>query len=126
MTADVAAARTLVGGQGRVLAVFQPSGEARLDAFGAEFGTALAGCDEVVLTGSARSVRERSLRALSGFVSEAGGTVRAVEMARAEAAVWAADAARPGDVVVLIGTGDLIESGPVLRAALVELAAAAV
>ncbi|MGP4051675.1 UDP-N-acetylmuramate--L-alanine ligase [Streptomyces sp. 2A115] len=126
VTADLAAARTLVGGQGRVLAVFQPSGEVRLDAFGAEFGTALAGCDEVVLTGSARGVRERSLQALSGFVREAGGTVRAVEMARAEAVVWAADAARPGDVVVLIGTGDLIESGPVLRAALVELAAAAV
>jgi len=126
VTADLAAAYTLVGEQDRVLVVFQPSDQARLDAFGAEFGRALAGCDGVVLTGNARSVEERSLRALAGFVGAAGGTVVAAERARAEAVVWAADAARPGDVVVLMGTGDLIESGPVLRAALSELIAAAV
>ncbi|MFF5011259.1 hypothetical protein ACFY3G_51860 [Streptomyces phaeochromogenes] len=97
MTADLAAAYTLVGEQGRVLVVFQPSDQARLDAFGAEFGRVLAGCDGVVLTGNARSVEETSLRALAGFVSAAGGTVVGAERARAEAVVWAADTARPGD-----------------------------
>jgi UDP-N-acetylmuramate--alanine ligase len=126
VTVDLTAAYTLVGEQGRVPAVSQPSDQARLDAFGTEFGRALAGCDGVVLTGNASSVEERSLRALAGFVSAAWGTVVAAETVRAEAVVWAADAARPGDVVVLMGTGDVVESGPVLRAALSELTGAAV
>ncbi|MEU9286454.1 Mur ligase domain-containing protein [Streptomyces sp. NPDC048275] len=124
--ADLAAARTLLGVPGqRVIAVFQPSDQSRLEAFGAEFGTALAGCDRVVLTGNAR-VHEGALRVLAGFIGRAGGMARFVESKRADAVVCAANEARPGDVVVLMGSGDLVESGRVLRAALADLVAAAV
>lgn len=44
-----------------------------------------------------------------------------VVLDRASAMVSVADEARSGDVVVLMGTGDIVESGPLLRAALGEL-----
>ncbi|GGZ05768.1 UDP-N-acetylmuramate--L-alanine ligase [Streptomyces poonensis] len=125
VTADLAAARTLLGEEGRVIAVFQPTGQARLDAFGAAYGTALAGCDQVVLTDSTGLLRQEALEVLSVQISRAGGTARAVERDRAEAVVRAARAARPGDVVVLIGTGDLVDHGSRLTAALSGLVQAA-
>ncbi|MFF3406696.1 UDP-N-acetylmuramate--L-alanine ligase [Streptomyces sp. NPDC002742] len=124
--ADLAAACTLLDDPGqRVITVFQPSDQSRLDAFGAEFGTALAGCDQVVLTGNAR-VHEGALRVLAGFIERVGGVARFVETKRADAVVCAASEARPGDLVVLMGSGDLVESGRVLRAALAEMVAATV
>ncbi|MEU9371500.1 Mur ligase domain-containing protein [Streptomyces avermitilis] len=126
VSADLAAARTLLDDPShRVITVFQPSGQPRLDAFGAELGAALAGCDQVVLTDSAQGVREGALKELAGFIGRAGGAARFVETKRADAVGRAASAARPGDVVVLMGTGDLIESGPILRDVLADLVAAA-
>jgi UDP-N-acetylmuramate--alanine ligase len=124
VSADLAAAHTLLNGEGRVLAVFQPSDQARLDAFGTEFAKALAGCAQVVVTGNARNVREGSLRELSETVGRAGGSASVV-VTGDDAVMQAAGAARPGDVVVLIGTGDLVERGPLLTAMLAELAPAA-
>ncbi|MFM9493683.1 UDP-N-acetylmuramate--L-alanine ligase [Streptomyces galilaeus] len=124
VSADLAAAHTLVDGESRVLAVFQPSDQVRLDAFGTEFAKALAGCAQVVVTGNARSVREESLRELSETIDQAGG-LASVVMAGADAVMQVAGAARPGDVAVLIGTGDLVECGPLLTAMLTELEAAA-
>ncbi|MFD7769850.1 UDP-N-acetylmuramate--L-alanine ligase [Streptomyces sp. NPDC059787] len=114
ITADLAAAHALTGGRSRVLAVFQPAGQARLDAFGADFALALAGADEVVLTDSASGVREASLRELSVMVSSVDSGDAPVERDRAAAVTVAAAAARPGDVVMLIGTGDLVEYGQTL------------
>ncbi|MGV9427951.1 UDP-N-acetylmuramate--L-alanine ligase [Streptomyces sp. NPDC003656] len=111
--ADLAAARSLAG-QGRVLTVFQPSGAARLEAFGDGFAKALAGSDEVVLTDSTSSV----VNLLETLAEQIGGVSRGVVPDRAEAAALAASVARPGDVVVLMGTGDITEAGQVLRAAL--------
>ncbi|MFE2963802.1 hypothetical protein ACFXKC_08950 [Streptomyces sp. NPDC059340] len=79
---------------------------------------------ELVLTGNAR-VHEGALRVLVGFIGRAGGVARFVELKRADAVVCAASEARPGDAVVLMGSGDLVESGGVLRAALAELVVAA-
>lgn len=125
VTADLAAAHALTGGRGRVLAVFQPAGQTRLDAFGADLAKALAGADEVVLTDSARSVRKASLQELSARIAAVDGSIVAVEQDRAAAVVAAAQTARPGDVVVLIGTGDLVEYGPALIAEVDRAALAA-
>ncbi|MFD9285237.1 UDP-N-acetylmuramate--L-alanine ligase [Streptomyces mirabilis] len=121
ITADLKAARALLPGQGRVITVFRPTGQARLDAFGSEFATALASSDAVVLTGDARSISEASLREVSVSIGQAGGAVLAVETARERAVMCASTAAREGDVVVLMGTGDLNECGVLLRRALSDL-----
>jgi UDP-N-acetylmuramate--alanine ligase len=118
VSADLSAARSVVGADGRVLVVFQPSGHARLDAFGAEFGKALAGCDQVVLTDWTRGLPETALERLAGLIDSAGGVARHVRADRAQAVVCAAREARPGDVVVLMGSGDIAEFGPALLAAL--------
>ncbi|MGW6911747.1 UDP-N-acetylmuramate--L-alanine ligase [Streptomyces sp. NPDC054940] len=121
VSADLAAAHSLIDGGGRVLVVFQPSDDTRLSTFGDEFGTALAGCHEVVLTDSSCGVRSEALELLSARVQKAGGHARNVVLERDRAVTCAAQLARPGDVVVLMGVGDIVESGPVLLAALDEL-----
>lgn len=125
VNADLAAARSLVQGDGRVLVVFQPSDETRLSAFGDEFGTALAGCDEVVLTDGSRGVPPAGLELLSARINQAGGDAPKVVPERDTAVACAAQLARPGDVVVLMGVGDIVEFGPALLAALNELLPAA-
>ncbi|MEV5774206.1 UDP-N-acetylmuramate--L-alanine ligase [Streptomyces antimycoticus] len=125
ITADLAAARSLLAEDGgRVIAVFQPAGQARHEAFGGGFAAALADCDEVVLTGHPR-VGQEAVRGLSAAVDEAGGRCRGVEWDRATAAACAVAVARPGDVVVLIGTGDLAEYGQAVTGELSRLVEAA-
>ncbi|WP_306888829.1 glutamate ligase domain-containing protein [Streptomyces griseoviridis] len=124
--ADLAAARSVAGEQGRMITVFQPSGPSRLTVFGWEFGKALAGSDEVVVTGSAQRFAVAGLETLSARIDAAGGTCRHVEPDRAEAAVLAASLARPGDVLVLMGPGDIAEAGQVLRSALGDTVGTAV
>ncbi|WP_053708076.1 UDP-N-acetylmuramate--L-alanine ligase [Streptomyces sp. NRRL B-3648] len=124
--ADLAAARSVAREQGRVITVFQPSGPTRLTVFGRRFGEALAGSDEVVVTGSAQRFAVAGLETLSACIDAAGGTCRHVEPDRAEAAVLAASLARPGDVVVLMGPGDIAEAGQVLRTALGDTVGTAV
>ncbi|MET9017874.1 cyanophycin synthetase [Streptomyces olivaceoviridis] len=125
VSADLAAARSLVELGRRVIAVFQPSDLARLDAFGVDFGKALAGCDQVVLTDSMRGVPSAALELLSAHVTSAGGSVQHILRDRIDAAMRAAEMAGPGDVVVLMGSGDLVESGPALLATLGTLVAPA-
>jgi UDP-N-acetylmuramate--alanine ligase len=75
----------------------------------------------VVLTDGVQSIARALLETLSDGVNVAGGTCRHVVRDRAEAAVRAAAQAQPGDVVVLMGTGDIAEAGQVLRATLGDL-----
>ena len=100
VAADLAAAREVAAGR-RVLVVFQPAGRARLDAFGTELGRALAAADEVVLTGTPDGAM---------WLGHTG----VVEQDRAAAVAYAAGAARPGEVVLLMGTGDLVDHGHLL------------
>lgn len=125
VSADLAAARSLVGQGGRVITVFQPSCKSRLNWFDIDFAKALAGCDEVVLTDSTDGVSRAMLEVLSARTVEAGGSARHLVLDRAKAAKQAAQMARPGDVVVLMGPGDIVASGQVLQAALEELDSAA-
>ncbi|MFF8432833.1 UDP-N-acetylmuramate--L-alanine ligase [Streptomyces bacillaris] len=122
--ADLAAARSILAPGGRVIAVFQPSDARRLDAFGSEFAVALSTSDLTVLTDSTRGLPADALEALSTQVSGAGGSAQQVPD-RAEAAVYAAEAARPGDVIVLMGAGDVVDFGPTVHEALGAVAAAA-
>ncbi|MEE1829701.1 UDP-N-acetylmuramate--L-alanine ligase [Streptomyces sp. SP17KL33] len=119
--ADLSAAHSLFDGEARVFTVFQAPDQVRLDAFGAEFAKALSGCSHVVVTGGSRSLQDGALRELAETVRHAGGSA-SVSIAAAEAVMDVAGRARPGDVVVLMGTGDLIGQGPLLRAGLTELA----
>ncbi|MFD3842466.1 glutamate ligase domain-containing protein [Streptomyces sp. NPDC058642] len=125
VSADLAAARSLAGPDCRVVTVFEPLCQSRFVVFDLDFAKALAGSDGVVLTDSTSGVSRATLEALSARIAEAGGSVRLVALDRAEAAVCAANLAWPGDVVLLMGPGDVVESGEVLRAALNELDSAA-
>ncbi|MFJ7905211.1 UDP-N-acetylmuramate--L-alanine ligase [Streptomyces sp. NPDC096198] len=118
VSADLAAARSLAGPDRRVITVFQPSDQVRIDAFGIEFGKALAGCEHVVLTDSTRGVASAALNTLAARVHGAGGSARHALRDRTAAAMQAAAVARPGDVVVLMGSGDLVMAGPALLDAL--------
>ncbi|MGW0950239.1 glutamate ligase domain-containing protein [Streptomyces sp. NPDC002623] len=99
VSADLAAARSLVDADGRVIAVFQPSDQRRLDAFHVEFGKALADCDQVVLTGGMRGVTSASLALLATHVNRAGGSAEHVLRDQDAAVAQAARVAESGDVV---------------------------
>ena len=100
---------------GRVLALFQPHLFSRTRAFADRFGVALGRADLVVVTSiyPARETQE-------DFPDVTGATVAdRVEGARYiadhdRAARALADAARPGDVALTIGAGDVTRLGPVI------------
>ncbi|MFB7085743.1 UDP-N-acetylmuramate--L-alanine ligase [Streptomyces sp. NPDC056296] len=119
--ADLAAARSLLSDGGRIITVFQPSDAQRLAVFGGAYAVALSASDLTVLTDSTRGLPAPALETLLTQITAAEGSVRKVPV-RAEAAVHAAEVARPGDVIVLMGAGDLVESGLALKAALSAVA----
>ncbi|WP_407318197.1 UDP-N-acetylmuramate--L-alanine ligase [Isoptericola halotolerans] len=108
-----------VAGAGRVIVLFQPHLYSRTQAFADRFAQALALADEVVVTGVYRAredhdpaVTARTITDLSrGTIS--GGSLRPVED-RLAAARAAAGLARPGDVLLTVGAGDVTELGGVI------------
>ncbi len=110
-----------VAGDGRVLVLFQPHLYSRTRIFADRFAHALALADEVVVTGiyKARedvdpSVTARTITDLLPATASGGG-VRAVED-RTEAAHVVAGLARPGDLVLTVGAGDVTDLAPVILA----------
>ncbi|WP_344006231.1 glutamate ligase domain-containing protein, partial [Isoptericola halotolerans] len=108
-----------VAGEGRVVVLFQPHLYSRTRAFAGRFADALALADEVVVTGVYRAredhdptVTARTITDLSRGTGS-GGALRPVED-RVEAARVAADLARPGDVLLTVGAGDVTELGGVI------------
>ncbi|MGX1574475.1 UDP-N-acetylmuramate--L-alanine ligase [Cellulosimicrobium funkei] len=116
VAALLAAARPVAAG-GRVLVLFQPHLYSRTATFAREFAQALAGADEVVVTGVYAAREEPdpavSARTITDLVDAPGVVVDAVED-RVEAARRIADAARPGDLVLTVGAGDVTELGAVV------------
>ncbi|WP_371810605.1 UDP-N-acetylmuramate--L-alanine ligase [Cellulosimicrobium sp. 72-3] len=116
VAALLAAARPVAAG-GRVLVLFQPHLFSRTATFAREFAQALAGADEVVVTGVYAAREEPdpavSARTITDLVDAPGVVVDAVED-RVEAAHRVADAARPGDLVLTVGAGDVTELGAVV------------
>jgi len=122
------AAREVVSGDGRVIAVFQPHLYSRTRIFGAEFGAALGLADEVVVM-DVYAAREDPEPGVSGAL-----VADAVPLPRERVAYvpsWSAVAAevvrraRPGDLVLTLGAGDVTMLAPQIIAALAAPEAAA-
>jgi len=117
------AARSVAAG-GRVLVLFQPHLFSRTRTFAWEFGTALDLADVVVVT-DVYAAREDPDPSVTGAMLvdrvPTSGKARFVADRRSAAAVIAA-AARPGDLLLTVGAGDVTELVPQI---LDELAARA-
>ena len=118
LAADLRTARH-IRPSGRVLAAFQPHLFSRTRIFAAEFGTALGLADEAFVL-DVYAAREDPEPGVSGqLIAEAvpGGRARFVpDSADLPAAVAAA--ARPGDLVLTMGAGDVTALGPLIVTAL--------
>ncbi len=124
LAADLAAARDVAAG-GRVIAIFQPHLFSRTRIFAADFGVALSQADEVVVL-DVYAAREKTLEpGITGkLISDAvpGGGAMFVPDPAAVPGVIAA-LAKPGDLVLTMGAGDVTVLGPQIVAALRERAA---
>jgi len=120
LTADLVAAREVVEG-GRVVVVFQPHLFSRTQAFAADFGTALGLADEVVVM-DVYAAREDPVPGVTGAIVAAAvplppGQV-VFEPSWSAVAGHLARRARPGDVVLTCGAGDVTMIGPEVLARL--------
>ncbi|MGA3151113.1 MAG: UDP-N-acetylmuramate--L-alanine ligase [Streptosporangiaceae bacterium] len=122
LAADLKAARDVADG-GRVIAVFQPHLFSRTRIFAADFGAALALADEAIVL-DVYAAREDPEPGVTGrLVADAvpGGRARFLPD-KAAAPAAAAALAKPGDLVLTMGAGDVSALGPPIVAALRERA----
>ncbi|WP_425310901.1 UDP-N-acetylmuramate--L-alanine ligase [Ammonicoccus fulvus] len=122
VAATLGAARSGVRERGgRVIACFQPHLYSRTKDFADEFGAALAAADEVVLMDIYGAREDPVPGVTSELVGDAcarhGGSVRLIHD-RAKVPSVLADLARPGDVVLTLGAGDVTRIAPEVVAAL--------
>lgn len=100
-------------GDGRVLVIFQPHRYSRTQAFMNEFARALSIADQVVLL----EIYAASEAPITGITSE---TIAAqMEHGRfipnfLEASDWVIDSAKPGDVIITLGAGDVNSLAPII------------
>jgi len=118
LAADLRAARDIAPG-GRVIAVFQPHLFSRTRIFAAQFGAALGLADEVFVL-DVYPAREDPEPGVTGeLVASAVPGGRAVFLPdRAAVPAAVAGTARPGDLVLTMGAGDVTALGPPIVAAL--------
>jgi UDP-N-acetylmuramate--alanine ligase len=119
LAADLRAARGLAGA-GRVIAVFQPHLYSRTRIFAAEFGQALGLADEAIVL-DVYAAREDPEEGVTGrLVADAvpAGTVTRYIPSIQDAPGAVARIARPGDVVLTMGAGDVTTLGPLILAEL--------
>lgn len=112
-----------VAGDGRIVVLFQPHLYSRTRIFADRFAQALSLADEVVVTGVYRAREDVDPDVSSRTITDLLPGARSVED-RLEAAHVVADLARPGDLVLTIGAGDVTELGPVILADLAARAQA--
>jgi UDP-N-acetylmuramate--alanine ligase len=121
ISADLAAARTDL--EGRVLALFQPHLYSRTRHLARDFAEALAAADAVAVT-DVYAARERPVEGVTGkLVVDALAELRpwtnvAWTPTVEEGARFLAGRARPGDLVLTIGAGDVERAGPLVLEAL--------
>lgn len=121
VAATVAAARAL--SPTRLVAVFQPHLYSRTQRFHEEFGTALAAADVVVVT-DVYGAREEPVPGVTGALVADAARERGAEVLyvahRADLAGTLAPLARPGDLILTMGAGDVTlvhtELAPLLEA----------
>jgi UDP-N-acetylmuramate--alanine ligase len=118
LAADLRAARDIAPG-GRVIAVFQPHLFSRTRIFASEFGAALGLADEAFVL-DVYAAREDPEPGVTGeLVARAVPGGRAVFLPDAAAVPGTvADTARPGDLILTMGAGDVTAQGPLIVAAL--------
>lgn len=124
LAADLRAARDVVAsfsGTGRVVAIFQPHLYSRTRFFADEFGAALGLADEVVVL-DVYGAREDPEPGVSGAMVAERVPLPAERVAyapdRAAVPALAATRARPGDIVLTMGAGDVTELGSQILAEL--------
>jgi UDP-N-acetylmuramate--alanine ligase len=112
LAADLAAARDVVAG-GRVIALFQPHLFSRTRIFAAGFGAALGLADEALVL-DVYAAREDPEPGVTGrLISDAVPGGRAVFLPdRSAAPAAVAGLAKPGDLVLTMGAGDVTALGP--------------
>lgn len=114
LTADLVAARDVVEG-GRVIVVFQPHLYSRTKFFAEEFGRALGLADEVVVM-DVYAAREDPVPGVTGALVAAAVPLPAphvvFEPSWSAVAGHLASRAKPGDVVLTCGAGDVTLIGP--------------
>jgi UDP-N-acetylmuramate--alanine ligase len=120
IAATIATAREVTAG--RVLVLFQPHLYSRTRHLAHEFGRALAAAD-VVAVADVYAAREDNGDVRGKIVANAVSDARAGTRvgwipSRDEGARWLASLARPGDVVLTVGAGDVDGAVPVLLEAL--------
>lgn len=119
LTADLEATRDYLGEKGeggRIVAVFQPHLYSRTRFFAAEFGAALGRADVAVVL-DVYGAREDPEPGVTGaLVADAvpAGTETVYAPVRDEVPGIAASLARPGDVVITLGAGDVTQLGPLV------------
>ncbi|CAN3129650.1 UDP-N-acetylmuramate--L-alanine ligase [Mycobacterium sp. smrl_JER01] len=108
VSAALTAVRTLAEESGgRAIVVFQPHLYSRTQAFAGEFGAALSAADEVFVL-DVYAAREQPLAGISGATIADAVTAPVTYVPDFSAvAARVAAAARPGDVVVTMGAGDV-------------------
>jgi len=122
VAAQLRAARAVADG-GRLVVLFQPHLYSRTQEFAAGFGEALGLADEVVVM-DVYGAREDPVPGVTGaLVADAvplpAGAVR-FEPSWSAAAQAMADRARPGDLLMTMGAGDVVMVGPEILTALAE------
>ena len=113
VAAQLRAART-VAGAGRLVVAFQPHLYSRTAAFARDFGAALGLADEVVVL-DVYGAREDPVPGVTGaLVADAVPAPGRVAFVPDRSAVPAelAGRARPGDLVITMGAGDVTQLGP--------------
>jgi len=118
LAADLTAARDIVAG-GRVIAIFQPHLFSRTRIFAAEFGAALGLADEILVL-DIYAAREDPEPGVTGrLVADAVPGRRAHFVPDRDAVPQlAAGLAKPGDLILTMGAGDVTALGPRIVAAL--------
>ena len=118
-----AAALVRRAGTGSVRVIFQPHLYTRTRDFAAEFAAALAPADQVVLL-DVYGAREAPVEGISSsligdpLVALPGERTVLVGTARDDAVAAVAAAAAPGDLVLVVGAGDVTALAPLVLAAL--------
>ncbi|HMH90671.1 MAG TPA: UDP-N-acetylmuramate--L-alanine ligase [Streptosporangiaceae bacterium] len=120
LAADLAAARDVAAG-GRVIALFQPHLFSRTRIFAADLGAALGLADEVLVL-DIYAAREDPEPGVTGqlVASAVPGGLAQFLPDRASVPAAVAGLAKPGDLVLTMGAGDVTALGPLILAALRE------
>lgn len=117
VVAAVSGARNVAQG-GRVLAVFQPHLYSRTLAFAREFAEALDGADLALVLPVYRAREDERDDVTASTVTDLGGAAQEPVDTPEDAVRRIAAEARPGDIVMTIGAGDVTRLGPQIVEAL--------